>query len=140
MDSWFSAPRPSANTVAGASTPPITSRMFRSPSAIILGPTVRFTASITTTQEANKMNLVPAGNIIAALVFAFVGIFIFVIAFMVMDKLTPYHLWKEIVQEHNMALAILVGAMSLGLCIIIAAAIHERMGILVFISVLLVAA
>ena len=70
------------------------------------------------------MNLVPLGNIVAALVFAFVGILIFVIAFMVMEKLTPYHLWKEIVQEHNMALAILGGAMSLGICIIIAAAIH----------------
>ena len=63
-------------------------------------------------------------NVINALVFAFVGIFIFVIAFFVMDKLTPYHLWKEIVQEHNMALAILVGAISLGICIIIAAAVH----------------
>ena len=83
-----------------------------------------FTPAITITQGANKMNLVPLGNIVAALVFAFVGIFIFVIAFMVMDRLTPYHLWKEIVQEHNMALAILVGAMSLGICIIIAAAIH----------------
>jgi len=42
-----------------------------------------------------------------------------------MDKLTPFIIcWKEIVQEHNMALAILVGAMSLGICIIIAAAIH----------------
>ncbi|HYL62057.1 MAG TPA: DUF350 domain-containing protein [Candidatus Methylomirabilis sp.] len=70
------------------------------------------------------MNLVPLGNIIAALVFALIGILIFVIAFLVMDKLTPYHLWKEIVQEHNMALAILVGAMSVGICIIIAAAIH----------------
>ncbi len=70
------------------------------------------------------MNLVPLGNIAAALVFAFVGIFIFVIAFIVMDRLTPYHLWKEIVQEHNIALAVLVGAMSLGICIIIAAAIH----------------
>ena len=69
------------------------------------------------------MNL-PLGNIIAALVFAFIGIVVFVIAFVVMDKLTPYHLWKEIVQEHNMALAILVGAMSIGLCIIIASAIH----------------
>ena len=68
------------------------------------------------------MNLVPLGNVIAALVFAFIGMLIFIIAFMVMDKLTPYHLWKEIVQEHNMALAILVGAMSLGICIIIAAA------------------
>lgn len=63
-------------------------------------------------------------NVANALVFAFVGIFIFVIAFFVMDKLTPYHLWKEIVQEHNMALAILVGAISLGICIIIAAAVH----------------
>ena len=70
------------------------------------------------------MNLVPLGNVIAALVFAFIGMLIFIIAFVVMDKLTPYHLWKEIVQEHNMALAILVCAMSLGICIIIAAAIH----------------
>ncbi|HEV2987942.1 MAG TPA: DUF350 domain-containing protein [Candidatus Angelobacter sp.] len=63
-------------------------------------------------------------NVTNALVFAFVGIFIFVIAFFIMDKLTPYHLWKEIVQEHNTALAILVGAISLGICIIIAAAVH----------------
>lgn len=63
-------------------------------------------------------------NIGNALVFAFLGIIVFTIAFVVMDKLTPYHLWKEIVQEHNMALAILVGAMSIGLCLIIASAIH----------------
>src|SRR5206468_9900407 len=110
--------------ISGASTPSISSKTFRSPSAIIQARTARFTAAITTTQEANKMNLVPLGNVVAALVFAFVGIFIFVIAFMVMDKLTPYHLWKEIVQEHNMALAILVGAMSLGLCITLSSAIH----------------
>jgi uncharacterized membrane protein YjfL (UPF0719 family) len=70
------------------------------------------------------MNIIPVGNIVNALVFAFIGIFIFCVAFIVLDKLTPYHLWKEIVQEHNMALAILVGAMSVGICIIIAAAVH----------------
>jgi putative membrane protein len=70
------------------------------------------------------MNPVQLGNIVSALVFAFIGMLIFITAFVVMDKLTPYHLWQEIVQEHNMALAILVGAMSLGICIIIAAAIH----------------
>lgn len=70
------------------------------------------------------MNLVPLANIISALVFTFLGILVFVIAFIIMDKVTPYHLWKEIVQEHNMALAVLVGAMSIGICIIIAAAIH----------------
>ena len=40
------------------------------------------------------------------------------------DKVTPYNLWKEIVQEHNIALAILLGAMSLGICVIIASAVH----------------
>lgn len=59
-----------------------------------------------------------------ALAFAFLGIGIFVIAFAIVDKLTPYALWKEIVEDHNTALAILVGAISLGMCIIIAAAVH----------------
>lgn len=63
-------------------------------------------------------------NIAAALVFAAAGIIIFVVAFVLIDKFTPYHLWKEIVQEHNTALAILIGAMSIGICIIIAAAVH----------------
>jgi len=63
-------------------------------------------------------------SIVNAVVFAFLGIVVFTVVFVVMDKVTPYHLWKEIVQEHNTALAILVGAMSIGICIIIAAAVH----------------
>ncbi|HEY3927450.1 MAG TPA: DUF350 domain-containing protein [Candidatus Koribacter sp.] len=70
------------------------------------------------------MNMIPVSNIVNALVFALIGIIIFSVAFIVLDKLTPYHLWKEIVQEHNQALAILVGMLSIGLCIIIAAAVH----------------
>ena len=62
--------------------------------------------------------------ILNALVFAVLGILIFVIAFAILDKLTPYALWKEIVEEKNVALAILVGSMSLGMCVIIAAAVH----------------
>jgi uncharacterized membrane protein YjfL (UPF0719 family) len=63
-------------------------------------------------------------NIEAALIFAFIGIVVFVTAFALIDKMTPYHLWKEIVEDHNLALAVLVGAMSIGMCIIIAAAVH----------------
>ncbi|HTG27767.1 MAG TPA: DUF350 domain-containing protein [Methylomirabilota bacterium] len=70
------------------------------------------------------MNLIPVANILSALVFTFIGLLVFVIAFVIMDKVTPYHLWKEIVQEHNLALAVLLGAMSIGICIIIASAIH----------------
>ena len=62
--------------------------------------------------------------ILNALIYAVLGILIFVAAFAIVDKLTPYHLWKEIVEDHNTALAILIGAMSIGMCVIIAAAIH----------------
>jgi len=69
--------------------------------------------------------LINLGFVLNAIVFSFLGIFIFWVSFVLMDKLTPYHLWKEIIEEHNTALAIVVGAMSLGICIIIAAAIHS---------------
>ncbi|MBI4873838.1 MAG: DUF350 domain-containing protein [Acidobacteria bacterium] len=59
-----------------------------------------------------------------AAVFAILGILIFVGAFVLVDKITPYALWKEIVEDRNVALAIMVGAMSIGVCIIIAAAVH----------------
>lgn len=64
------------------------------------------------------------GYLLNAAVFAALGIVIFVIAFAVIDWITPYQLWKEIVEEKNLALAVLVGAMSIGMCIIIAAAVH----------------
>jgi uncharacterized membrane protein YjfL (UPF0719 family) len=70
------------------------------------------------------MNQSLVTNLVNAAVFALLGIVVFTVAFVVMDKVTPYHLWKEIVQEHNTALAILVGAMSIGICVIIAAAVH----------------
>jgi len=63
-------------------------------------------------------------NVVNAVVYAAIGIVIFAGAFLVIDKVTPYNLWKEIVQEHNTALAILLGAMSLGICVIIASAVH----------------
>jgi uncharacterized membrane protein YjfL (UPF0719 family) len=64
------------------------------------------------------------GFLLNAVIFALLGIVIFVVAFTALDKMTPYALWKEIVEEKNVALAILVGAMSIGICIIIAAAVH----------------
>ena len=63
-------------------------------------------------------------NVVNAVVYAAIGIVIFAGTFLVLDKVTPYNLWKEIVQEHNTALAILLGGMSLGICVIIAAAVH----------------
>jgi putative membrane protein len=64
------------------------------------------------------------GYLLNAFVYAVLGILIFVASFSIIDWLTPYALWKEIVEEKNLALAVLVGAMSIGMCIIIAAAVH----------------
>jgi uncharacterized membrane protein YjfL (UPF0719 family) len=57
-------------------------------------------------------------------VYSFIGVFIFWVLFLIIDKLTPYHLWKEIIEEKNTALAIVVGGIAVGICIIVAAAIH----------------
>jgi putative membrane protein len=74
-------------------------------------------------EEGNEMTDVYA-NLFAALVFAFLGIVVFTVSFVVIDRLTPYSLWKEIVERQNTALATLIGLVSIGLCLIIAAAIH----------------
>jgi uncharacterized membrane protein YjfL (UPF0719 family) len=58
------------------------------------------------------------------LIFAVLGILIFVIAFSLVVRLAPLDLWKEIAQERNIAAAILAGAVALGICWIIAATMH----------------
>jgi putative membrane protein len=62
--------------------------------------------------------------ILNALIFAVLGAVVFVVAFAIMVRLAPFDLWKEIVHEHNVAAAILAGAVALGLCWIIAATMH----------------
>jgi putative membrane protein len=46
------------------------------------------------------------------------------VCFVIIDKITPYNLWKELVEERNVALAIVVGATAIGISMIVAAAIH----------------
>ena len=63
--------------------------------------------------------------IISALIFSGIGIAILLVSFLVLDALTPkVQIWKEIVEEKNIALAIFLGAISFGIATIIAAAIH----------------
>ena len=62
--------------------------------------------------------------VLNALVFTVLGVLVFVVAFAIVVKLAPLNLWKEIVEERNVAAAILAGAVALGLCWIIAAAMH----------------
>ena len=59
-----------------------------------------------------------------AIIFASLGIAVFAVAVAVLLKLTPLKLWREIVEEKNVAVAIFAGAVALGICWIIAAAMH----------------
>jgi putative membrane protein len=64
------------------------------------------------------------GVVLGSLVYALIGVLIFWLCFLIIDKLTPYDLWSEIVEKQNVALGLVVAAMSLGICVIVAAAIH----------------
>ena len=59
-----------------------------------------------------------------SLLYSVLGIVVFWVSFIIVDKITPYDLWREIVEERNTALAIIVAATALGISIIVAAAIH----------------
>lgn len=59
----------------------------------------------------------------ASVIYSILGVAIFWISFVVIDKVTPYDLWKMLIEDKNQALATVVAAMSLSIAIIIAAAI-----------------
>ncbi len=64
------------------------------------------------------------GALLGSVLFALIGVIVFWVSFIVIDKLTPFNLWEELVAKQNRALALVVAAMCLGISIIVAAAIH----------------
>ena len=68
--------------------------------------------------------LINSKYVVSALVFSGIGIVILCMAFWLFDKITPGNLWKEIVEEQNIALAITAAAFTLAIAQIIASAIH----------------
>ena len=65
-----------------------------------------------------------AGVFFGSLLFALLGVGVFWLCFVIIDKLTPYDLWAEIVEKENLALAIVVGAMCIAIGLIVSAAVH----------------
>jgi len=62
--------------------------------------------------------------LIGSLVYSLLGVIFVVLAFIVIDKLTPYDLWKELIEERNQSLATVVAAMCIAIAIIVASAMH----------------
>lgn len=63
-------------------------------------------------------------HLIAAVVFSAIGLVVFGLAIMIVNKVLPFSLRKEIEEDQNTAVAIIVGAMMIGISMIIAAAIQ----------------
>ena len=63
-------------------------------------------------------------NVAAAVVFALLGILLFIVGFIVFDRITPGSLWKELLEDQNTAIGVLMGCVAIAIAIIIAAAVH----------------
>ena len=59
-----------------------------------------------------------------AVAYAAVGVFLFILAFLALDRIMPQGLRRQIIEEKNVALAILIGLVSIGVGLIIASAFH----------------
>lgn len=62
--------------------------------------------------------------LLATVIYSILGIAIFALGFVIMNRVTPFSVRKEIEEDQNTALAIVMGSVILGLAIVIAAAIH----------------
>ena len=62
--------------------------------------------------------------VVTTVVFVIIGLVVFAITFFIIGKATPFSVRKEIEEDHNVALAIVIASVLLGSAIIIAAAIH----------------
>ena len=75
-------------------------------------------AGVTTGGEhLNLMDLASTG------VYGLVGIALFVLAYKIFDWVTPFSLDKELLEEHNVAVGVVVAGFMIGVAIIVSAAI-----------------
>jgi uncharacterized membrane protein YjfL (UPF0719 family) len=57
-------------------------------------------------------------------IFVAIGLVVFAIAFLIVVLVAPFSVKKEIEDDQNMALAVIIGAIIIGIAVIIGAAIH----------------
>jgi putative membrane protein len=63
-------------------------------------------------------------TVLVSLVYSLLGMAVFAVGFLLIRLVSPFSIRKEIEEDQNVALAIVIGCVLLGLSIIIAAAIH----------------
>jgi putative membrane protein len=62
--------------------------------------------------------------VVQTLIFSVIGVVIFAVAFWIIVKATPFSVRKEIEEDQNVAIAIVIGAIIIGIALVVAAAIQ----------------
>jgi uncharacterized membrane protein YjfL (UPF0719 family) len=65
-----------------------------------------------------------AGVLLTTVIFTVFGLLVFGIAYYIIVKASPFSIRKEIEDDQNIALAIIIGSVIIGVSLIIAAAVH----------------
>jgi uncharacterized membrane protein YjfL (UPF0719 family) len=63
-------------------------------------------------------------NVLGTIIYTSIGLVFFALAYWIITKMTKYSVDKELEEEQNVAMAIVIGSVILGIAWIIAAAIH----------------
>ena len=69
------------------------------------------------------LNEISLSGILSTLIYSFLGLILMLIAYGVIEKMTPFSVRKEIEEDQNTSLGIIIGCMMLGISLIIAATI-----------------
>ena len=62
--------------------------------------------------------------ILSTIIYSFIGMVVFGLAFAIFNKLMPFSVRKEIEEDQNTSLGIIIGAFLIGLAMIISASMH----------------
>lgn len=63
-------------------------------------------------------------GVLATVIYTAVGLVFFGFAFWIMERLSPFPIRKEIEEDQNTALAIIMGSVIIGIALIVSAALH----------------
>jgi putative membrane protein len=63
-------------------------------------------------------------GVLSSTIFTALGLALFVLAYFLVQKLTPFSIRKEIEEDHNTAMAIVLAAIIIGIAMIVSAAVH----------------
>ncbi|UPT67159.1 MAG: DUF350 domain-containing protein [Sphingobacteriales bacterium JAD_PAG50586_3] len=63
-------------------------------------------------------------GVVSSVVYSIIGIIILVLSFYIVEKITPHNLYKKIVEENNIAIAIVGAGFILAIAVIISSAIR----------------